>query len=103
MELKILPLKGRSLQSRTLTANNVYTIRGIVYVTNGAKLTIQPGTVIHGETSSRGALVITRGSQIIADGTKDKPIVFTSDASAPKRGDWGGIVIFGNAPTNASF
>lgn len=98
-----LILEGKISTSCTLTSNNVYTIRGIVYVTNGAKLTIQPGTVIHGETSSKGALVITRGSQIIADGTKEKPIVFTSDGSSPKRGDWGGIVICGNAPTNASF
>ncbi|MGN6542866.1 MAG: hypothetical protein ACTHKY_18805 [Ginsengibacter sp.] len=96
-------LEGKISSDRTLKANYTYTIRGIVYVTNGAKLTIEPGTTIHGETSSKGALVITRGSRIIADGTKDKPIIFTSDASAPKRGDWGGVVICGKAPTNASF
>lgn len=96
-------LEGKISSDKTLKANYTYTIRGIVYVTNGAKLTIEPGTLIHGETSSKGALVITRGSQIIADGTKDKPIIFTSDASSPKRGDWGGVVICGKAPTNASF
>lgn len=96
-------LEGKISKDRLLKANFVYTIRGIAYVTNGAKLTIQPGTIIHGETSSKGALVITRGSKIIADGTKDKPIVFTSDANTPKRGDWGGLVICGNAPTNSSF
>ncbi|MEO5997476.1 MAG: hypothetical protein ABIN89_12120 [Chitinophagaceae bacterium] len=96
-------LEGKISKDRTLKANFVYTVRGITYVTNGARLTIQAGTVIHGETSSKGALVITRGSQIIADGTKDKPIVFTSDAASPKRGDWGGVVLCGNAPTNASF
>lgn len=96
-------LEGKISTDRTLKANYVYTIKGIAYVTNGAKLTVQPGTVVHGETSSKGALVITKGSRIIADGTKDKPIIFTSDASTPKRGDWGGIVICGNAPTNSSF
>jgi len=96
-------LEGKISSDRTLKASNVYKIRGIVYVTNGAKLTIEPGTVIQGESASKGALVITRGCKIIADGTKDKPIVFTSDASTPKRGDWGGIVICGNAPTNSSF
>jgi hypothetical protein len=76
-----------------------------VYVVNGAKLTIQPGTVIQGEkgATSRGTLVITKGAQLIADGTKDNPIVFTSDASTPARGDWGGIVILGNAKTNSSY
>ncbi|MET6997832.1 hypothetical protein [Chitinophaga defluvii] len=96
-------LEGKITKDRTLKAGNTYTLRGIVYVTGGAKLTIEPGTVIHGETSSKGALVITRGAQINADGTKDKPIVFTSDAGSPKRGDWGGVVICGKAPTNASF
>lgn len=96
-------LEGKISSDKILKANYTYTIRGIVYVTNGAKLTIEPGTLIHGETSSKGALVITRGSQIIADGTKENPIVFTSDASSPKRGDWGGVVICGKAPTNASF
>lgn len=98
-------LEGKISSDRTLKANYVYKIRGFVYVVNGAKLTIEPGTVIHGEkgSSSRGALVITKGSQLIADGTADKPIIFTSDQSNPQRGDWGGIVMLGNAKTNASF
>ncbi|HVW62085.1 MAG TPA: hypothetical protein VHC48_18675 [Puia sp.] len=96
-------LEGKISSSRTLSAGTTYKIRGIVYVTNGATLTVEPGTTIQGESASKGALVITKGSKIMADGTADKPIIFTSDASAPKRGDWGGIVICGNAPTNASF
>jgi len=96
-------LKDSITSDRTLKAGNTYTLHGMVYVTNGAKLTIEPGTTIHGETASKGALIITRGSQIIANGTKDKPIVFTSDAADPKRGDWGGLVICGKAPVNASF
>src|SRR4030095_14325005 len=92
-------LEGKISSDRTLKANYVYKIRGFVYVVNGAKLTIEPGTVIKGEkgTSTRGALVITTGCQIIADGTADKPIVFTSDQPNPQRGDWGGLVILGKA------
>lgn len=96
-------LEGKITSDRTLKGNQTYKLRGIVYVTSGARLTIEPGATILGETSSKGALVITRGSQIIADGTKDHPIVFTSDAATPKRGDWGGIVICGYANTNAAF
>jgi hypothetical protein len=71
---------------------------------DGAKLIIPAGTTIVGEKSSRGTLVITRGTQIIANGTADKPVVFTSsDVANPQRGDWGGIVILGRARTNASF
>src|ERR1044071_7562743 len=98
-----LILEGRITANRTLTANNVYKLHGLVYVTNGAILTIEPGTKIVGETGKNGGLIITRSSKIIADGTADKPIVFTSEAATPQRGDWAGLVILGNAPTNASF
>jgi hypothetical protein len=98
-----LVISGEVTSDRTLKAGNTYTIKGIAYVVNGAKLTIEAGVKIVGEKSSRGTLVITRGSQIIANGTAEKPIVFTSDGSTPARGDWGGLVILGRATTNASF
>lgn len=100
-----LILEGKISKDRVLSSGNEYRIRGIVYVVDGATLTIEPGVVIVGEkgATSRGTLVITKGSKIIADGTKDKPIVFTSSETTPQRGDWGGLVILGNAPTNASF
>jgi hypothetical protein len=96
-------LEGRITANRTLKAGNIYKLRGLVYVTSGAILTIEPGTKIVGETGKNGGLVITRSAKIIADGTADKPIVFTSEAPTPQRGDWAGLVILGNAPTNASF
>lgn len=98
-----LILSGRINTDRTLKAGNTYKLRGIVYVVDGAKLTIEPGVIIQGEKSSRGTLVITRGTQILAKGTVDKPIVFTSDAATPAMGDWGGIVILGRAKTNATY
>ncbi|MCW3082054.1 hypothetical protein [Segetibacter sp.] len=96
-------LEGRVTASRTLKAQYTYKLRGLVYVTNGAVLTIEPGTKIVGETGKNGGLIVTRSSKIIADGTADKPIIFTSEAATPQRGDWAGLVILGNAPTNASF
>ena len=96
-------LEGRITANRTLKADFVYKLRGLVYVTNGAVLTIEPGTKIVGEQGRNGGLIITRSSKIIADGTIDNPIVFTSEASAPARGDWAGLVVLGNAPTNATF
>ena len=98
-----LILSGRINTDRTLKTGNTYKLRGIVYVVDGAKLTIEPGVIIQGEKSSRGTLVITRGTQILANGAVDKPIVFTSDAATPTMGDWGGIVLLGRAKTNASY
>ncbi|HSU27393.1 MAG TPA: hypothetical protein VLJ68_03370 [Chitinophagaceae bacterium] len=96
-------LSGKINTDRTLHAANTYTLRGLVYVTENATLTIEPGTKIVGEKNTRGALIITRGCKIIANGTAALPIVFTSDQAAPQRGDWAGIVILGRARTNATY
>jgi hypothetical protein len=90
-------------QNRTLFADTVYTLSGYVKVTNGATLTIQPGTKIIGDTTVAGSsLWITRGAKIVAVGTASSPIVFTSARSAGNRkpGDWGGLLIVGNAKIN---
>lgn len=98
-----LILTGKITASRTLKANNTYKLRGLVYVTNGATLTIEPGTKIVGEADKNGALIITRGSKIMAEGTANNPIIFTSEKPSPKRGDWAGVVLLGKAPTNSSY
>jgi hypothetical protein len=86
----------------TWTRNNIYLLNGFVYVDNGATLTIEPGTIIKGDQTNKGALIIRRGSRIDARGTVNQPIVFTSNQPAGSRaaGDWGGIIICGNAPVN---
>ena len=71
-------LEGRITSNLTLKAGYTYKLRGLVYVTQGAILTIEPGTKIVGENGKNGALIITRGAKINADGTEAKPIVFTS-------------------------
>ncbi len=96
-------LEGRIIENRTLKAAFTYKLRGLVYVTNGAVLTIEPGTKIVGETGKNGGLIICRSAKIVADGTVSKPIVFTSEAASPVPGDWAGLVLLGNAPTNATF
>jgi hypothetical protein len=95
-------LTGNINTTTTLTSDKVWTLKGYVYVTDGAKLIIQPGTTIISDISEKGALCIERGAQIIAEGTATKPIVFTSGKIAGERtpGDWGGIVILGRAKTN---
>jgi len=102
------------------TKNNVYNLRSQIYVVNGATLTIEAGTVIASTPTVDGAgsIAVTRGSKIIANGTCDEPIIFTTtndvatwdvDASHPtgknpKTGtwraaanEWGNITILGNA------
>jgi hypothetical protein len=87
----------------TWSASNKYLLKGFVYVQSGATLTIEPGTIIKGDKDTKGALIIEPGAKIIAIGTADKPIVFTSNQPKGSRnyGDWGGVIIAGNAPHNA--
>lgn len=95
-------IRGRVHQDLTLTSDTYWVLRGTVFVEEPARLSIQPGTRVIGETATRGTLVIGRGAQIIADGAVDQPIVFTSDQPAGQRGrgDWGGLIINGRAPLN---
>ena len=97
-------LSGNINITTTLTADKVWTLKGYVYVTDGAKLIIQPGTTIISDIAEKGALIIERGAQLIAKGTAAKPIVFTSGKAVGERtpGDWGGIVLLGRAITNRS-
>jgi hypothetical protein len=88
----------------TWTSDKPYVIPRFtkVFVRKGATLTIQPGTEIRGEKGA--VLVITRGAKIIAEGTADKPIVFTSNQPAGQRspGYWGGVLVLGGAPINVN-
>ena len=89
--------------NRTLYKDTLYTLKGFIQVTNGAVLTIQPGTVIQGDFATVGSsLFITRGARIEAVGTAAEPIVFTSARPAGQRqaGDWGGLIIIGNGIIN---
>lgn len=97
-------LSGDVSSDRSLTADHVWTLKGYVYVKDGATLTIAPGTIIKSDIVDKGAIIIERGGKIMAEGTASSPIVFTSGLSKGQRrpGDWGGIILLGKAPTNRS-
>ena len=59
-------------------ANDPYYLRNPIIVKNGAKLTIEAGVTVITFSDNDGGLVITRGSQIFANGTADAPIIMTS-------------------------
>jgi hypothetical protein len=93
-------LTGDITASRTLRADTAYTLGGYVHVTNNAVLTVEPGTVVKGRIGS--ALFILPGARIEANGTADRPIVFTSDQAVGSRrpGDWGGLILVGRGIIN---
>ncbi len=91
-----------SYERDIVLTGGVYTIKGYVYFTNGTSFNIPKGTILKSDVSQKGAIIIERGGKIEALGTASEPIVFTSGkpAGSRNRGDWGGIIILGNAPTN---
>jgi hypothetical protein len=95
-------IEGNITANRTLFAREKYLLKGFVAVQSGITLTIEPGTVIFGDKQTIASLIIARGGRIEANGTVDRPIVFTSAQPKGQRsyGDWGGIVMLGDAPTN---
>jgi hypothetical protein len=93
---------GTITTNTTWTRNNIYLLNGFVYVDNNATLTIESGTIIKGDLTNKGTLVIRQGAKINAVGTPTQPIVFTSNQPAGQRapGDWGGVILLGRAPQN---
>ncbi len=101
----VATLSGNITANRTLFADTLYTVSGVVKVQNGATLTIEAGTRIEGDSETEGSsLWILRGAQINAQGTAAAPIVMTSDKAEGSRapGDWGGLIIVGNGVINRS-
>lgn len=115
------------VSNTTLTNGFVYILSGNIKVGDGGEqdatnpanviLTIEPGTQIYAQGGSSTLLRITRGSQIFANGTAGQPIIFSAAAMTvgvsnytitgnpldlSERGQWGGIVIDGYAPTNST-
>lgn len=107
----------------TWTSDNVYQLGTRVTVLEDVTLTIEPGTIIKGEAGSgpnATALLVARGGTLIADGTPEAPIIFTSvaDEMTPEdvasgnfaspnldpniAGLWGGVIVLGRAPISAS-
>ncbi len=80
----------------TIKAGCVADVRSNVLVANGRTLTIEPGVTLrfHGASYLE---IGHKGSRLVARGEKSQPIVFTSAASSPRRGDWVGLV-FDDAP-----
>lgn len=100
-----ITLQGRINADTILRKANTYILKGLVYMVGNHTMTVEAGTTIKGSFSGSdvAALIITRGSKIVAQGSPTEPIVFTSASPNPQSGDWGGIVLCGKAGYNLSY
>lgn len=92
-------LAGNLTSDLTLSSGVAHNLIGTLLVKDGATLTIEAGTTINALAGGTDVyILVEKGGKIIADGTASNPIKFTSSATVPKPGDWGGIIINGKAP-----
>ncbi|WMI68656.1 hypothetical protein [Mangrovimonas sp. YM274] len=93
-------LEGEISDDVALDASIEYELTGALVVLNGGSLTIPAGTVIRATGGTSAYIAVAQGAQIFVNGTAANPVVMTSAANSPAAGDWGGLIICGNAPTN---
>jgi len=90
-------LSGNLTSDRILDPSLQYTITGPYLVKENAKLTIPAGTVIISETGTDRYIAIEQGAEIDIQGTESLPVIMKSATGSA--GDWGGLLLCGEAPT----
>jgi hypothetical protein len=114
--VEVLP-SADGIGTTTWTKDKIYVLRGFIYVNEGQTLTIEEGTIIKGQPGTgpgASAFIVARGGKIMAEGTAEEPIIFTSieddiqpgetmsTLPASTRGLWGGVLILGKAGITTS-
>jgi len=113
----VISVTGNVTENTTWESGKVYTLESRIAVLSGVTLFIEPGVIVKGQAGTGAnatALLIARGGKIMAEGTADSPIIFTSVADEIMPGEvaspnldpvlnglWGGLLILGNAPISA--
>lgn len=113
VEETVVTISSNITVNTTWNTGKIYILSGRIAVLEGVTLTIEPGAIVKGEAGTEAnasALIITRGAKIMAEGTAEQPIIFTSAADNIKPGEtvspnltpdvnglWGGLMILGKA------
>ncbi len=97
--------------------NAAYVLDNDIGVATGATLTIAPGVVVKGEYSQYPDSRLEISGRLLAQGTADQPVIFTSlrddtvggdsnndaSASSPANGDWGGLYFENSANSSLDY
>lgn len=117
-DTNIVTVTANITEDVTWRTGKTYILATRVAVLSGVTLTVEPGVVVKGQAGTGAnatVLIIARGAKIMAEGTAEQPIIFTSiaDEIVPgqvvspnldptSNGYWGGLIVLGNAPISAS-
>ena len=75
-------------------------IEGALTLAPQATLTIMPGTVVRFRFQGTQVPLLVVQGRIVAVGTREAPILFTSNFAVPAAGDWQGIMLLGSEKKN---
>ena len=83
----------------TLASDTLHYLGHRLFVRAGATLTLEPGTLVQA-WGSQAAIIVEPGGRLVAEGTREAPVVLTCSAAVGQRrpGCWGGLRILGRAP-----
>ena len=117
VEETVIDVTANITQNTTWETGKTYILTTRIAVVNGVTLTIEPGVIVKGEAGTgpnATALIIARGGKLMAEGTAEAPIIFTSVADEIEPGEiaspnldpelnglWGGLIVLGKAPISA--
>ena len=100
---EVINISGVYTTDLSLDPTKQYLVNGPLLMTSGTTLTVPAGMTIKvAPVGVNAYIAILPGAQINANGNASNPIVFTSNASSPSTGNWGGIVLCGKAPINST-
>jgi hypothetical protein len=118
VEETVFEVSANITENTTWETGKTYILNSRIAVVDGVTLTIQPGVVIKGAAGTQAnatALIIARGAKLMAEGTAEAPIIFTSTGdeiepgmiASPNldpdvSGFWGGLIILGKAPISVA-
>ncbi|WP_299529616.1 hypothetical protein [Ulvibacterium sp.] len=96
-------VKGRSQNGELVDVLQLdpsieYRLVGPLLIRDKGTLAIPAGTVIKADPNVGAYIAVAQGGQLFVFGQPENPAVITSGAENPMPGDWGGVIICGQAP-----
>lgn len=118
-DANIVTVEANIIEDAVWQSGKTYILAGRIAVVDGVTLTIEKGVVVKGQAGAGAnatALIIARGAKLMAEGTAEDPIIFTSIADEIEPGMiespnlstgdggglWGGLIVLGKAPVSVS-
>ena len=100
--LNVRYLEGEIFGRLSLDTRYDYILTGPLIVRDQASLEFPPGTHLKVQPGVGAYIAVVQGGLMFSWGTPDNPVTISSNAPEPSAGDWGGIILCGQAPLESN-